>query len=268
MDALLGRLATQLGPQQGDAVALTGGITNRNYRVRFGDADYVVRVPGTDTHLLGIDRAGERAACVLAARLGIGPRVIDTPGDVLVTEFVAGRTLEAAEVRERVAEVGAALRTLHDSGAGLPVAFDAIAVVESYAAIARERGTEPPPQYEAALVRARELATAYDPVPCHNDLLAANFLEDAQGRLRIIDWEYAGMGDPDFDLGNVAVNNELDAEALRAAYGRPGVDLVKGRFLSDLREAMWGVVQSTVSDLDFDFDGYAAQHFARLHAAG
>src|SRR3954464_3373803 len=134
---LLGRLAEQLGPQDGEAVALSGGITNRNYHVRFGDGEYVVRVPGADTHLLGIDRACEALASALAARLGIGPPVVDGTDGVLVTHFVHGRTPEPAELRERVGDVAAALRTLHDCGERLPVGFDAIGVVQHYAAIAR-----------------------------------------------------------------------------------------------------------------------------------
>ena len=108
-------------------------------------------------------------------------------------------------------------------------------------------------------------------VPCHNDLLNANFLDDGE-RLRIVDWEYAGMGDRFFDLANFSVNHELDAtqsEMLLEAYVgdvRPAdveaLELM--RFMSDFREAMWGVVQSAVSELDFDFDSYAAEHFERL----
>jgi thiamine kinase-like enzyme len=268
MEDLLGRLAARLGPQQGDAVALSGGITNRNYRVRFGDGDYVVRVPGADTQLLGIDRACEAQASALAARLGIGPDVVGSVEGALVTCFVDGRTLEAAELGERVGEVAAALRCLHDCGAALPCAFDALAVVAEYAVVASKHGVKAPPDFNAALERARALAVSYEPVPCHNDLLAGNFLEDAGGRLRIIDWEYAGMGDRAFDLGNFAVNNDVDDAALLAAYGR-ACDVGRGRFMSDFREAMWGVVQSAVSDLDFDFTGYAAKHFERLaHATG
>jgi thiamine kinase-like enzyme len=108
-------------------------------------------------------------------------------------------------------------------------------------------------------------------VPCHNDLLNANFLVDGES-LRIVDWEYAGMGDRFFDLANFSINHELDVEqsrSLLAAYFGEVADsdvqaLELMRFMSDFREAMWGVVQSAVSELDFDFDGYAAEHFARL----
>ena len=103
------------------------------------------------------------------------------------------------------------------------------------------------------------------PVPCHNDLLTANFLDDGE-RVRIVDWEYAGMGDRFFDLGNLSVNNgfaEADDERLLAAYfGEPSTPrrfaaLRLMRIMSDFREGMWGVVQTAISALDFDFDGYA-----------
>ncbi len=110
-------------------------------------------------------------------------------------------------------------------------------------------------------------------MPCHNDLLNANFLDD--GSIRIVDWEYAGMGDRFFDLGNFSVNHEFgiddDRRFLGAYFGveREGdvADLRLMRYMSDFREAMWGVLQSGISELDFDFNGYAARHFARMEGA-
>jgi len=103
--------------------------------------------------------------------------------------------------------------------------------------------------------------------PCHNDLLNANFIGDGT-RTWLVDWEYAGMGDAFFDLGNFSVNHELDESGeseLLAAYGsNDRRALVLMRFMSDFREAMWGVVQQALSDLDFDFRAYAEQHFERL----
>ena len=131
-----------------------------------------------------------------------------------------------------------------------------------------------PPAYAWARQLARrieERRRAAPERPCHNDLLNANFIDDGD-RIRIVDWEYAGMGDVFFDLANFAINHELDAEgrqALLAAYfGDVGpaheraLELM--RFMSDFREAMWGVVQSVVSQLEFDFTGYATEHFERL----
>jgi thiamine kinase-like enzyme len=107
--------------------------------------------------------------------------------------------------------------------------------------------------------------------PCHNDLLTANFIDDGN-RIRIVDWEYAGMGDVFFDLANFTVNNGLggdeSTELLRAYFGDVTPvherSLVLMCFMSDFREAMWGVVQQALSDLDFDFPAYADQHFERL----
>jgi thiamine kinase-like enzyme len=254
VDALLERVTEHLGPLEGEPVPLDGGITNRNFRW----GDYVVRIPGANTELLGIDRAAAR----LAARVGIGPEVVlDEP---LVTRYVAGRRLDAPELRARLGEVAAALHALHDSGGTLPARFDALAVVQRYAATAQERGVELPHGFEGALRRLRTMAREYRPVPCHNDLLPSNFLEDAHGRLRIVDWEYAGMGDRRFDLGNFAVNNDLsDDEALLVAYGGGG-SLAAQRFASNFFEAMWSLVQSAISDLDHDFAGYARERFERL----
>ena len=282
---VVARVAAILGPREGPVTALAGGITNRNFRVRFGGTDYVVRLPGKDTELLGIDRETERIANTRAAELGIAPPVaaaFETPA-CLVTCFVPGRELTAEELRQPdgLAEVAHALRAFHDSGLELPTEFDSFRVVEDYAATARSRGGEDPPELGEALAHARDIRDAMSkheehlPVPCHDDLLSANFLHDGQ-RVRIVDWEYAGMGDRYFDLGNFAVNNELgedDADLLLSEYfGEPPTDrrratLALFRYMSDFREAMWGAVQAAVSEIDFDFADYSRKHFARLTAA-
>jgi thiamine kinase-like enzyme len=277
----LGPISARLGELEGDPVALEGGITNRNYRVRFAGEDVVVRLPGKDTELLEIDRGAERAAGELAARAGIGPPVVamlDSP-PCLVTEFVAGEGIGAEQLREppALAEVAAALRTLHSREEQLPVAFSSFRIVETYAARMAGRGAEVPGAYEWALgaahrIEATLVGPEHEPVPCHNDLLAGNFIRSAQG-VRIIDWEYAGMNDRYFDLGNFAVNNGLDegqeAELLTAYFEAPAnerrlASLRLMRFMSDFREAMWGALQSTISDLDFDFGDYCAKHFERM----
>ena len=245
---------------------LGGGITNRNFKVSVGDGTFVLRIGGRDTELLGIDRHAEHAASRIAAELGLAPEVVEfvEPEGYLVTRYVEG---EVGDVD--VEQVGRALRRLH-AGPAFPARFDSFRVVEVYRAIALERGVAVPAAYD----RAKEVADAIErrrsgvaPRPCHNDLLNANFIDDGR-RSWIVDWEYAGMGDPFFDLGNFAVNNELDEEAehaLLAAYGGDDHDaLVLMRFMSDFREAMWGVVQQAISQLDFDFRDYADRHFERL----
>jgi len=277
------RLASLLGVLEGEPVPLDGGITNRNFRARFGGTEVVVRMPGKDTALLGIDRQGEAEANRCAAAAGVAPQVIallDEP-PCLVTRFLEGRTQEAEDLRGpgALAEVGAALRAVHSCPA-VETAFSSFRIVEDYAAKASARGATVPAAYERSLATAGRIEAAVhhrpqQPVLCHNDLLAANFLRGPDG-LRIVDWEYAGMGDRSFDLGNFAVNNELgegEEEALLSAYlgARPSAAQLAAlrlmRFMSDFREAMWAVLQGALSDLEFDFGAYARKHFERLGEA-
>jgi len=256
---------------------LGGGITNHNLKVEVDGQQFVLRVAGKDTSLLGIDRTVEVAATQAAAALGIGPEVVEfvEPEGWLVTRFVDGEIPALERMREpaMLNRVARALRAFHDA-APIPGSFDSFRVVESYLQTAVGRGRSVPDAYDwAHEVAARIEATRSTDaaVLCHNDLLNANFLDDGE-RLCIVDWEYAGMGDRFFDLANFAINHELDpsqSELLLAAYfgevrtpDAQALELM--RFMSDFREAMWGVVQSAVSELDFDFDAYAAEHFARL----
>ncbi|HEV8490153.1 MAG TPA: choline/ethanolamine kinase family protein [Candidatus Limnocylindrales bacterium] len=265
--------------------ALSGGITNRNYVVAVaGQANrYVIRLAGNDTHLLGISREVELAATVAAAGVGVGPEVVAfiRPEGYLITKFIDGSPLPEAEARlpRNLSRVADALRRFHE-GPTIPGLFIPLRTVEVYRALAVERGVSMPPEYEIAhaIGRRIELALMTSPMdlrPCHNDLLNANFIDDGQ-RLRIVDWEYAGMGDSFFDLGNFSVNHDLGAaedEILLAAYDGPAprtdrtarlARLSLMRVVSDFREAMWGVVQQAISTLDVDFVAYAGEHFDRL----
>lgn len=284
MAGIVKQLEARLGPRGGDPEPLEGGITNRNFRLALGGRDYVVRVCGPGTETLGIDRPTEHLAAVRASELGIGPPVALRLAEenVLVTALVPGRTAEAAALRapEVLARVARALRAFHDSPP-IETAFDVPAVVERQREVVIARGGAPPPDLDEAIAIARRIQAALEgpdhrPVPCHNDLLAANFI--LAGRdVRIVDWEYAGMNDRFFDLGNFAVNNELgEADEHRLLRAYFGVEPTKARlaalglyrYVSDLREAMWGVVQGAISEIDFDFEGYAAKHFARLSETG
>ncbi len=276
--AIVGRLADRLGPADGEPIPLEGGITNRNFRVRFGGDDYVVRLPGKDTALLGIDRETERLASNAAAALGIAPAAVLGDADYLVTRFVAGMPIDPDLLRSDPGPVARALRVFHDSGTTLPARFWVPELLSRYALIVAERGGSLPEAYGVASEVAARIAQAIplvEPVPCHNDLLGANVLKVGDG-VMLVDWEYAGMGHRLFDLGNLAVNNEFDSageDRLLSAYSGSPPDapalaaLRLMRVMSDAREGAWGVVQSVVSELEFDFDGYAARHFARLEQA-
>jgi thiamine kinase-like enzyme len=276
-------LERALGPHTGSPVALDGGITNRNLQMCFGGALYVVRLCGKETGLLGIDRDSEVRATRAAHGLAIAPEVVlFLPDDgCVVTRWVAGVPARAEQLREpaRLAEVARALRAFHCSDP-LPTTFDAFRLVESYRTQTLARGGTVPAGFEEATALAGRIEAAlhhpeHDPVPCHNDLLTANFLLGPGDALTIVDWEYAGMGDRYFDLGNLSINNgftDADDRALLEAYwGAPCTPrrfaaLRLMRSMSDVREALWGVAQSAISDLDFDFAGYADKHLRRLLA--
>ena len=209
--------------------ALSGGITNRNYLVTVDGRRerYVIRLAGNDTHLLGISREVEHAATVAAAGVGVGPEVVEfiRPEGYLVTRFIEGRRVSDAEAREpeTLARVANSLRRIHH-GPPIPGLFIPLRIVEAYRALAGARGVRIPVEYElaSAIGRRIELACLADPVelrPCHNDLLSANFIDDGS-RIRIVDWEYAGMGDPSFDLANFSVNHGLGAGRRRTPAGR------------------------------------------------
>ncbi|HEU4979538.1 MAG TPA: phosphotransferase [Solirubrobacteraceae bacterium] len=280
---LLDRLRPLLGPPAGAPEPLDGGITNRNFRVRLGGEDYVLRVCDRDAAVLGIDRTTEALAATRAAEAGIGPAVAAWLAEegALVTRWLGGGGLTAAELRTPgpLAQVARALRAFHD-GPPLPSAFAVFNLVESGGELVRRARGATPAGYERALAAVRRVRAAlrgpeHAPAPCHNDLLAANFV-CADGRVHIVDWEYAGMNDRFFDLGNLAVNNGFGADDERALlelyFGEPASEkrlaaLRLMRIVSDFREAMWGAVQSVRSRIEFDYDGYAREHFARLLAA-
>jgi thiamine kinase-like enzyme len=255
---------------------LGGGITNHNFKVLLEGEAYVLRIGGKDTEFLGIDRSVEYGASVVAARLGVGPEVVAfvEPEGYLVTRFIEGRPIPVKELRqpESVGRAAATIRLVHD-GPPIPGRFDSFRVVEAYAATAAAHRVRVPDDY----TWAKELADKIErtrgerPVSCHNDLLNANFIDDGT-HIRIVDWEYAGMGDRFFDLANFSINHEFDEEAnralLEAYFEAPRDEDVRAlrlmRFMSDFREAMWGVVQQGISELDFDFVEYATDHFERL----
>src|SRR4051794_35275683 len=261
--------------------ALSGGITNRNFRVDASGTHerWVIRLAGNDTHLLGISREVEHAATVAAAGVGVGPEVTAfiRPEGYLVTRFIMGEpvTLEAVHQPDTLRRVAESLRRIHD-GPAIPGLFVPLRIVEAYRALAIARSVPIPPEDDRATEAARRieralLADPIEPRPCHNDLLNANFIDDGH-RIRIIDWEYAGMGDAFFDLGNFSINHELEPdedELLLAAYdgsvdARRLARLTLMRVVSDFREAMWGVLQQGLSTLDVDFVAYAAGSFDRL----
>ena len=260
---------------------IEAGITNRNYRVEMDGDVFVVRLAGAHTELLGIDREHEVEAGRAAAAADAGPEVVAFIPELgcVVTRFVHGDAIPD----ERLAEpdvlraIVASIRSIHGC-APIAATFPVFRIVEEFRETAAERGVAVPPAYDEAHAVADRIEAAFSSAPmplttCHNDLLNANLLLDA-GHVWIVDYEYAGMGDPFFDLGNFSINNGLgpDAESLllEAYFGEVRdvhrARLALMRIVSDFREAMWGVVQQGISELEFDYVGYAERHFTRLLA--
>ncbi len=252
---------------------LHGGITNTNFVARIDGEPRVVRVPGERTELLGIDRANEAEAAMRVATLGIGPAVIATLPEIgtLITALVPGGHLDPEPFIRRLPQVVELLHTFHDSGP-LNGAFPIHRVVEWHARDAVEQGGTVPAAYDRLHAQSERIEQAFAVaplpiVPCHNDLLPGNVLfeEGDRGRAWLLDFEYAGMNDRFFDLGNLSVNCGLDAaadeELLRLYFGESTparwARLQLMKMMSEFREGMWAVVQQAISTLDTDFVTYA-----------
>lgn len=278
LDEALARVPHWAGLSDLKTTLLTDGITNQNYRIDAGSESFVLRIAGANTELLGIERPNEYAAHQTAAALGIAPEILYfiQPEGYIVSRFIAGRPAPPEEMAqpERLRQVAAVLQRVHAMPA-IPGTFSPFRVVEDYTQTAQRYEVTFPDNFDWLVARMRDIEAAFlrdpfTPCPCHNDLLNANFLDD--GQLRILDWEYAGMGDRFFDLANFSVNHgfgdEQDHLLLEAYFGAATparlARLKLMKIMSDFREAMWGLVQLGISQLDFDFRDYADKHFRRM----
>ena len=262
---------------------LGGGITNVNFTVEDRGRRYVVRV-GKDIPEHQVMRFNEHAASRAAAAAGLSPSVVHTEPGILVLDFIDGRTLEPADIRDeamwpRVLEL---IRRCHTRMPGHmrgPVLmFWVFHVLRDYAhgiEAAASAHAALLPELMAAAARLERHVGAIDVVFGHNDLLAANFIDDGR-RLWLIDWDYAGFGSPLFDLANLAANNELapeqEAGLLEGYFGKAPDSDLKRRYgamkcASLLRETMWSMVSEIHSRIDFDYAAYTAENLARFRQA-
>ncbi|HEY5100996.1 MAG TPA: choline/ethanolamine kinase family protein [Gaiellaceae bacterium] len=257
---------------------LMGGLTNTNYKVTAPSGCYVVRISGKDTSLLAIDRENEVHNTVAAAETGVGaPFVAALPEhDALVLGFLEGEVMDADKLRrgDRLAAVAESCRRLH-AGRRFLQDFDMFAIQPRYLEIVRARDFRLPDRYEdfEPQIRAIEAAMRVRPeptVPCNNDLLAENFI-DVGGEMRLIDYEYSGNNEPSFELGNVWSESNLSLgqleELVAHYYGRPLRNKVARARLWGLMSkygwTLWGSIQVGISDLDFDFWGWAMEKYER-----
>jgi len=260
---------------------LVGGLTNRIYRVDVNGMAYVVRIPGEGTQWLAIDRENELHNTRCAAEAGVSPRIAHHIPDlnVMILEYVHGETMAIPSMRRpgmptQVAEI---LKRLH-AGPRFLQDFHMFRITRHYFKITQELGIRIPDDYARHLpqVDRIEAALAIRPlptVPCHNDLLAANFLDDGQ-RLWLIDFEYSGNNDPTFELGNTCQEQEYDdprVEEMCVAYFG---DLLPDKLarmklnmlMSDVGWTLWAAIQAEVSAIEYDFWAWVVERWDRARA--
>ena len=263
---------------------LLGGITNLNYKVEADGKAYVLRINGADTDLLGIKRNVEYAANLAAGRLGVAPEVMYfiEPEGYLVTRFINGKKVPPAEITqpENIRRVARKLRVFHKNAPKLPGEFIVFRRIEMLTAVSRQHDCKFPCDFYWIMEKTQEvehtlLRDPYIPTPCHDDLLNLNFLDENVpgeiGEMRLLDWEYAGMGDIFFDLGNFCHHHRLNDDLMRLFLQEYFGEVTDKNFarlklmepMSEIHEAMWGTTQAGISKLDEDFEGYANLWFGR-----
>ncbi len=265
---------------------MPGGLTNRILAVTTADGGrYVARLSGPDASLLAVDRDAEHHDSAAAARAGVAPRVLDRVVDgpvgsgVLVVDRVPGRTWGAGDLRDEhnLARLAQTCRQLH-AGPRFARDFDMFELQRRYLAIVRERGFRLPPRYEEFVpvverIRAALAARPAPTVPCHNDLLPANVLDDGE-RLWIVDYEYAGNGDPCFELGNAwseaALPPELLEPLVTSYLGRPSrAHEARARLLGLMSKygwTLWASISAAINDIEFDFWSWGMEKYERAVA--
>ena len=260
---------------------LAGGLTNTNYKVVTADGAYVMRVSAKDAGLLAIDRENEYLNSVSAAEAGVGAEVVDyvPQHSLLVLEFIEGHTQSAEDLRrgDKLEMVAAACRQLH-SAAPFRDDFNMFRIQHRYLGLVQERGFRLPDRYLEFEPQVRRIEAAMavrdeGTVPCNNDLLAENFI-DTGGAFRLIDYEYSGMNDACFELGNVWSESNLSLDQLDELvthyYGRRLRNRIARARLWGLMSkygwTLWASIQDGVSDIDFDFWQWGMEKYERAVA--
>ena len=257
---------------------LSGGLTNTNYKVTVDGTPFFIRVPGEGTELLAIDRKNEHHSARVAAKVGIGPKVLHhlPEYDVMVLEFLNGKTMSKDSLNESgmPTRMAQSIKRLH-SGERLLLDFNMFRLTEYYLSLCKERNIKIPDGYleRMNLVNEIESAMAVKPlatVPCNNDLLAENYIDDGD-QLWLIDYEYSGNNDPTFELGNTCqemqFNDQQIAEVCAAYFGEASADKIArmklNMIMSDVGWGLWAAIQANISTIEFDFWGWAIERWGR-----
>ncbi|OGO76223.1 MAG: hypothetical protein A3K41_02985 [Chloroflexi bacterium RIFOXYD12_FULL_57_15] len=279
--AIIDEVVTKIEDWKGKQVSvqpLSGGLTNSNYKVEVDGTPYFVRVPGASTELLAVDRANEYFNSKAAAEAGVGPKVLyHLPEfNVMVLEFLTGKTmskesLSAPGMPTRMAKV---IKKLH-GGPRFFSDFNMFRLTEYYLSLCRDRSIRVPDGYldrmpTVAKIEQAMLANPLPTVPCNNDLLAENYIDDGR-HLWLIDYEYSGNNDPTFELGNTCQEMQFNENQIRevcAAYFGEATPSMIARMklnmiMSDVGWGLWAAIQAKISKIDFDFWGWAIERWGR-----
>ena len=275
--------ATNLPCWQGKVspVPLPGGLSNHNFVVEDGGRKYVCRI-GADQPMHNVLRFNEQNVGRAAQDVGITPRQVYTEPDVLVMDFVEGKTFEPEDVATHIERVAAQIKHLHVAGTravrGAVLGFSVFHVHRHYAKLLQEADSRVADTLPELLDLSATLESAVGPIELalgHNDLLAANFIDDGE-KIWIIDWEHAGFSTPLFDLANIASNSVLGEEdesrMLTAYYGHPPDGALWRRYralrtASHLRETMWSMIAEIYSEIDEDYVAYTAKNLGDFEAS-
>lgn len=282
--AIIGALLDRL-PSLADgdfrAEPLAGGLTNTNFKVTTGTGCFVVRVAAAHAGLLAIDRLNEYQNSVAAAQAGVGAPVVDFLPDpcVLVLRYIDGKTLSAEDLRQGsyLPKVAASCRALHGARR-FRADFNMFDIQQRYLGIVTEHRFRLPGGYrefapQVARIRKAMSVRPEATVPCNNDLLAENFIDDGS-RLWLIDYEYSGNNEPSFELGNIWSESNLSleqlAELVACYYGAPlRSKIARARLwglMSKYGWTLWASIQDGAADIDFDFWGWGLEKYERAVA--
>lgn len=284
MPITIEQVVDRLADWRGKAVAihpLSGGLTNTNYRVEVAGVPFVVRIPGASTELLAIDRANEYHNTEAADDAGVGPHIAYYLADerVMVLDFIQGETMSIAKLQApgMPSRIAQSLKKLH-AGPRFLHDFNMFRLTEFYLTVVDEHAIRIPDRFRdyRPQVARIEAAMARQPlaaVPCHNDLLAENYIDDGR-QLWIVDYEYSGNNDPTFELGNTCQEQQYDeariVEMCAAYFGEAHPDKLArmklNMIMSDVGWTLWAAIQAKISTIDFDFWGWAVERWGRATA--
>lgn len=279
--SVIDEVVTKIPEWNGKKISITplsGGLTNSNFKVEVDGAPYFVRVPGESTKLLAIDRANEYHNTKAASEAGVAPKIFYhlTEYNVMVIEFLNGKTMSKDSLNEsgQPTRMAQAIKRLH-AGKRFLLDFNMFRLTEYYLNLCKDRATKIPDGYldRMSTVNRIEQAMNVKPlatVPCNNDLLAENYIDDGN-QLWLIDYEYSGNNDPTFELGNTCQEMQFSdsqiSEVCAAYFGEASPAMIArmklNMIMSDVGWGLWAAIQANISTIDFDFWGWAIERWGR-----